>query len=122
MANRSRTLNIAENNEIGTGEWCLFGVDSQLLIGMVLGFCYIDGKTLKARQFTKPFAPVTNKVSVGVLCMWYSWDTNGNLTQQYSSHSFISIENYRKTIPKPTYVQKQLRIDRTILDKLNELI
>lgn len=88
---------------------------------MILSFCYTAGKTLKARQYTKPSANVTNAMPIGVLGMWYSWDKSGKLTTKSSKHTFIEIEKYKGTIPKPSYSRKILKVNESILQQLNDL-
>lgn len=52
--------------QITIGEWGIFLENSaaegcsKILIGMVLGFTYLDGKTFKAREFSKVSASVVS--------------------------------------------------------------
>lgn len=120
--NRSVTADLVQNDEIYIGEWCVFEVDSRLLVGMTLSFCYTAGETLKSRQYTKTSASISKaKAPIGVLGMWYLYDTNGKLTLQSLTHSFIGIENYKGSIPNPSYYENTLKIDNLILKKLDEL-
>lgn len=119
--NSNSTTDVAINDEIYIGEWCVFKVETCLLVGMMLSFCYTAGKTLKSRQYTKTSASITDKVSIGVLGMWYSWDSNGKLTLKSSTHSFIGIDNYKATIPNPSYFKNIVTVENSILKKLEEL-
>lgn len=115
------TTDLVQNEEISIGEWCVFEVDSRLLIGLTLSFCYTAGKTLKSRQYTKTSANIVNTMPIGVLGMWYSWDATGKLTPESLTHSFIGIEKYRRTLPNPSYFRNTLRIENSIFNKLGEL-
>lgn len=111
-----------ERDDLHLGEWCVFKIKSRLLIGIVLGFCYTDGKTFKTRQYTKSFAVTKSRTpAVGVLGMWYSWTANGTLAAATTTYSHIGIENYKLTIPAPSYSQNILQIKNEDLNFLNEL-
>lgn len=88
---------------------------------MILSFCYAAGKTLKSRQYSKTAANIITPVPIGVLAMWYTWDADGKLIAHSVEHSFVGIQNYKGTLPKPSYSKKELRVTKTILQQLNEL-
>lgn len=120
--NRNVTSALTESNELHVGEWCVFKIKSRWLIGMVLGFCYTAGKTFKSRQYAKSSAFINNTTPpVGVLGMWYSWTSDGKLIAHSSIHSHVGIENYKRTIPAPSYSHTILQINDEIRMKLIEL-
>lgn len=120
--NRGATQELVENHEITIGDWCLFEIESSLLVGMLLSFCYRNGKTLKDRAYSKTSANITDVIPIGVLATWYSWVADGTLiVQSKSTHSFVSIKNYKGTTPKQSYSGKVLKLNPQILLTLNDL-
>lgn len=112
---------MAQNDEIAIGEWCLFEIEYGLFLGLILSFCYTSGTTLKARAYTKSAAQITNIMPVGVLGTWYSWGADGILKKEHKSmQTFVNISNYKGTIPKPKYSQKELIVNKTVLKTLND--
>lgn len=120
------------NNEIFIGEWCVLNkntginVDEEnldVLIGLVLGFSYYNGKTFKEREFSKVSAPVasdTNK-GIGMLCARYTYDSLGKLTSvPGDKHEFVDIESYIGTISAPTYTAKVLSLSKNLIAKLRQ--
>lgn len=129
---------------ISIGEWCFFsrkeydnifseteddGFNVNLLLGNVLGFTYLDGKTFKQREFSRTSAKVQAhpeigpQRGVGVLCSFYTCDLNGLLTNvPDDKHQFINIESYVATIKPPIYVNKSLSLSTKLVDMLFELI
>lgn len=91
--------------EIFIGDWGLFKqIDGpKCLVGMVLGFGYMEGKTWKSIEYSSNFAKVTgNKKPIGLLCQWYNVDKNGKLLPiNVSVHGYISIDAYKMTLPYP---------------------
>lgn len=64
-AGRSHTTKIDSNTsqfsvrqEVFIGEWVLFGCQGELLIGLVLSFVYLCGKTFREREYSLDYAPV----------------------------------------------------------------
>lgn len=116
---RAAISDLERRQEVGIGEWCVFKVESRLLVGMILSFCYTAGKSFKSRQYTKQTANITSAVPIGVLAAWYTWNNEGKLMpQSLKSHTYIGIENYKTTIPKPSYKQKELRVNVNVLQQL----
>lgn len=127
--------NYVVNEEIYIGDWCIFseGVcenlsgedsleDPKRLIGMVLGFSYLTGKTFKDREFSKSFAPVTSDVSkgIGMLCTVYTYNVVGVLSSvPGDKHKYARIESYIATIKHPSYTNKVLTISSKLLSELD---
>lgn len=88
-------------NEIKIGDWCIFRDmlepnSTVYVVGNVLGFRYIKGKTNKEKQYTLDFAPVIHEENlrgVEVLASWYSMDINCTVTTR-GECLFINIEEY----------------------------
>lgn len=88
------------------------------LVGLILSFCYTAAKALKARACTKTTASFQHAMPLRV---FNSWNKNGKFKNQQpkSNQSFMGIEKYRGTIPKPTY---ELRLNQNILNQLSLLV
>lgn len=61
----SHTTNIDSNisqisvrQEVFIGEWVLFECQGELLIGLILSFVYLCGKTFREREYSLDYAPV----------------------------------------------------------------
>lgn len=122
------------NEEIFVGEWCVFSdkqeedvceqdvlENTNIKIGLVLGFAYTNGKTFKDREYSKVSATVKKDVnrSIGMLCASYTFDSQGKLTGVAGDkHKFISIESYIGTIRSPSYANNVLTISETVLAEL----
>lgn len=129
-----------ENQEIYIGDWCIFpdcvekedesnDESDSVLIGLVLGFTYLNGKTFKQREFSKSFASVKSSQEsstvkpVGVLCDFYSFNKDGVLKSiSGDKHKFIKIDHYIATIRSPTKKSKNLTISQTLVAELNKII
>ena len=64
-----------------------------------------------------------NKKPIGVLCHWFNVDGSGNLMLlELAVHGYISIDQYRHTIPPPVLTEVGLSlssdINSAIKDKL----
>lgn len=87
--------------EIKIGDWCIFRnsdqhISAKYILGNVLAFRYINGKTNKEKQYSLDYAPVCHKTNlrgVEVLASWYSMDTNAKVISHFVC-SFINIEQY----------------------------
>lgn len=104
------------SKEIGVGDWCIFkmcgdlggdnsneygqasGQLKKILIGRVLGFKYIKGKSEKEKQYSLDIAPIesnsSNKRGIEVLCSWNEFKNNSTVEALSSPSFFINIENY----------------------------
>lgn len=95
-----------------------------MLIGLVLGFTYLDGTTFKAREYSKTSVPLLSDSTrgVGALCMFYTFNSVGVLTiVRGYKHKFINIESYVGTIKNPTYVKKVLTISEELVGEMEKL-
>lgn len=91
------------------------------MIGLILSFCYTDGITLKAREFTKSFAEVHSEKVIGVLGTWYSWNKEGVLQlKKVTKHDFVQIVLYRGTLEQPKYCNKSLTLSKNVLEIINK--
>lgn len=90
-------------NEIKVGDWCIFdnitensGSGTDFVLGNVLSFRYIRGKTKTEKQYSFDFAPFSHESNIRgieVLASWYKFNTiEAELC--HNSCSFISIERY----------------------------
>lgn len=103
------------------GDWCIFQKDHQVLIGHVLSFSYLDGKSFKEQSFVKSTAPLESKKAIGVLCNWYYWKDDGQLNEvDVKKHNFNNIQFYLGTIPRPTFHNKFLMISTETVYTLND--
>lgn len=115
-------------------------------------FSYLGGKTYKCREYSRNFALVSKNLqdndsvaedsnavvssvtegnksggnkTVGVLCIYYTWDDTGTLNEDVSAdtHKFyLNISNYRATLSDPTYENGSLHINVGLVTKLEEFI
>lgn len=119
------TINcIRISDEINIGDWCLFEKvdDDKCVIGIVLSFAYINGKTWKSIEYSSTFARVSgNTKSIGVLCHWFNVDSSGKLVLlEISVHGYIPIEQYRLTIPSPTITEIGLNLSADVYIKIKD--
>lgn len=83
------------------GDSCIFrnldqNISAKYILGNVLAFRYINGKTNKDKQYSLDYAPVCHKTNlrgIEVLASWYSMDTNGKVNS-HAICSFINIDQY----------------------------
>lgn len=82
------------NEEIRIGDWCVFKIKQKIMVGHILSFTYLSGKSLTQREYTKAFAWTQQSDNdVGVLASWYSWNMKGELEIVASSkHKFVSVK------------------------------
>lgn len=109
-------------DELQIGHWCVFRYDAnkmvktnhtsanKIVLGAVLAFKYIKGRTEKEKQYSWDFAPVSpdindaDKRGVEVLASWYEFGVNGKLHPiQNMNGFFINIDNYVLSIANPTF-------------------
>lgn len=96
------TLSICESLQIG--DWCFFQIEKDLepvfLLGNILSFRYIEGRTRKAKQYSWEFAPITVAKNVKprgieVLASWFKVGQSTNLFPIAEVNSYyINIKNY----------------------------
>lgn len=110
---------IWQNDELHIGDWCIFAdeiknkpprpnadIYSGVFAGLVIGFKYIVGKTVKAKQYSWNNAPVHTNLDrslrrgINVLATWYKYTENGNLISLNATkkHFFRNINNYVGTV------------------------
>lgn len=94
---------VYKSTEIKIGDWCFYH-DSvhkdvnnlkKLLLGNVISFRYINGKTKTKKKYSWDFCPISheeNSRGVEVLATWYTVDENEIL--HYITSSFINIDRY----------------------------
>lgn len=119
-------------DQIQVGEWCIFrrfideshnhfenGTHSDIVLGAVLGFKYITGKTEKEKQYGLDAAPVSSefgKRGIEVLALWYELNNDFTLTPLQKPSFFINIDNYLgftispETIQNPVTKEKSYKI------------
>lgn len=110
--------------EIFIGDWCLFWFNSELLIGLVLGFSRLHGKTYGAREHSRGYAQTlandpTNPI--GALCSYYRFNEEGKLSENGDHPFYLSTENYKATIKAPEFTGKCLRINNVLLSRITDL-
>lgn len=100
-------LTLAKNDEVQIGDWCIFQMkknpkqgENIFVLGCVLCFKYIDGRTAKQKQYSWDFAPInppvgTKKRGIEVLSSWYEVGSSTNFSPVNELNSFyINIEKY----------------------------
>lgn len=97
--------------EISVGQWCLFGLNIErknIIIGNVLGFRYVSGRTQKERQFSLDTAPVShdgsNERGLEVLALWYQLKEDFFMESLSAPSFFNNIDNYLATVEPPSCV------------------
>lgn len=113
-------------DDVTVGEWCLFRQteNNVILLGLILSFSYLEGKTGKSREFSKECAIINYKSNreVGVLCSWYSYDTEGNIEPALiENHGYISLRNYICTITNG-FIDNKLKFHETVLKYVKSLV
>lgn len=112
---------ISKMEEIQINDWCIFNnhmINSQsnkngLMLGSILSFKYINGKTNKEKQYTLDFAPIFHEnenTSRGleVLARWYNVNSNGAIsTFKSNSCLYVNIDFYFATLSKQTIYTDQ---------------
>ncbi|KAE8738051.1 hypothetical protein FOCC_FOCC016472 [Frankliniella occidentalis] len=100
--------------EVEEGDWCIFKQSSYFVIGQVLGFSYLTGKSRSYTLQTAPTSPPTdsNKVrGLGCLCTLYKVVTDGKLAPiKTTVHTYKNIDQYVATISKPVCVNEVLAL------------
>lgn len=103
--------NISVKREIFIGDWVVCVVDENVLIGLVLSFSYIHGKTYRQREYTLNYTELKPKSDVGILCNWY--ESHGGILKSvdYRQQNYINILAYKSTLLKaPTIVDNNWQI------------
>lgn len=102
-------LTLFKNIEIQLGDWCVFkfekGGTNIFVLGNIVAFKYIKGRTAKERQYSWEFASiepeehVKNPRGIEVLASWFEVGSNTTFTPVEEKHSFfIDINKYIITL------------------------
>lgn len=104
----TQSKNISNVSEIQIGDWCIFKnnkTNPELILGVAVGFKYINGANEKEKQYTWDFAPVEcdlpdeKKRGINVLASWYRISTDGILERFGDANCFhVDIQNYCATL------------------------
>lgn len=111
---------VKKRSEIQIGDWCFFQDSaekdddddddfSNIILGNILSFRYLNAKTKKEKQFSLNFCPISheeNSRNVEVLAEWHTVDKSGLL--RYLKCSFICIESYIVNISRES-IEKNMR-------------
>lgn len=128
-------------DRIQIGDYCIFRKNSDYsntisvkeslencVIGMVLAFRYINGKTKKDKQYTLNDAPIftdsLNKRGLEVLSLWYGLNTDLSFKRLPIQSFFINIENYVANINTPETTQDPITKHKyyKIKENVNEIL
>lgn len=99
-----------------------------VLVGLVLGFCYLKGRTQRAKAYSRSFALIVipNSLeansqvnSIGFLCSYFRFADNGTLVEESQNSSYISLENYMATILAPVYEKNLLRLGDALSKRIS---
>lgn len=117
-------------DEIEIGEWCVFskkidashnhsenGIHNSFVIGSVLGFKYIAGKTERDKQYSLDIAPVShdgpNKRGLEVLALWYDLNNDFTLKPMRSPSFFNDMDNYLGCVKPPNITENPITGEKT---------
>lgn len=133
-AKRQKTLrndipqNLVKCSQLYIGDWCVFKFDPEmfstinlpentlenLLVGVVLGFEFVDGNTEKEKQYHIDVATVTDEKSdkirddLNVLSSWHAIsnqdDTRDTLIP-LGYNLYLNMKHYQYNTPSPTVIK-----------------
>lgn len=109
--------------EVTIGEWCLFHVDEDLVMALIVGIKYLTGKSIRETKYSKQSVQIkipagTTPRGIGVLGTWHKLkqslknpcmfsefeeDDTTDTTSSTTFHEFLDIRNYVGTIEKPIF-------------------
>lgn len=99
------------SDEMSVGDWCRFrshimnGQPKNFIIGRVLSFEYIQGKTEKEKQYSLDTAPISsntsNKRGILALAVWKMLNIEFTLEVLPSPSFFANIEDYVAHLDSP---------------------
>lgn len=112
---QTTNANLTKNDQIQIGDYCIFynkkelsknnEENPELVMGAVMRFKYIKGRTDKDKAYTWDFASVKADLrkekqrGINVLASWYNLDHNGSLRPMNCLNYFhVNIENYVGTL------------------------
>lgn len=102
-------------DDIQVGDWCFFDakdivldlfeatetVIQNIVIGCVLSFKYIHGKTDREKQYCQDIANRQENSELKVLALWYAIDSQKNLLVMKNGSFHLSIKKYIATTNEP---------------------
>lgn len=97
--------------DIQIGDWCIFrnvfdANKNTLLLGNILSFKYVHGKTNKQKKYSWDFAKVSgNSREIETLASWYQINME-NITFDYTKITYIHLQHYVATLSSDV-IQKQ---------------
>lgn len=124
---------VEKNTEINVGEWVIVKSSTsnikKHLIGLVLGFVYLNRANDKQREFSKFCAECKNK-DIGVLGTWYELSENlyNSTTLSIMVNRVIPVHEYRPitgylcTLPNPQIREKKLYYPDVVLKQIEKFI
>lgn len=115
-------------DEINVNEWCIFrsGVNNHLILGLVLNFKYMSGKTNKQKQYSREYAPVKyngdllNQKGIAVIATFYKLNERGQLKIYYEEPE-IKIETYLCTIRRPKFTNNLMILSESQMTKITNI-
>lgn len=114
-----------EKEVVHIGEWCLFSIDEQWLLGVILSFSYLNQKTYRAQEYSYSSVEIEaiRQKPVGALCTLYEWSQNRKLkyTTGAFKNTFIPIECYKGTIASPSFVKGELLLHELVFTKIEQI-
>lgn len=115
---------LIENEQIKIGDWCIFNhniqndplTESQMVLGNILAFQYINGKSHSQKRYTWDFAPTVfeedderKERGIEVLATWFEIDMDGNVSNTSDSF-YINIESYKATVSNLPIINEKLSL------------
>lgn len=107
-------LKPSKEETIYVGEWCAFAEEGKIVVGRVLAFSYMQGRSIKDQEYKRLSAPVKapqkNARGLGCLCSWFSFKGNSRVLTHTSmdSHGYFEVEHYLCSLPRPVMRKNQL--------------
>ncbi|KAJ6639407.1 hypothetical protein Bhyg_12151, partial [Pseudolycoriella hygida] len=118
---------------VNVGDWCLLKKGKRILVGLVLGFCYLNGTTQRTKEYSRRYAFISNPNSfeqkstsnpqtnpIGVLCTFFNYAaygiSNGTLVEENSG--YLNLNNYLATILAPTYDSNLLQLSAVLTKRI----
>lgn len=147
VATNPPILSLNTNHELQIGDWCVFCLEevdesktkNDFILGNVLSFRYIDGKSAKAKGYSWDFAPVvprpnTQNRGIEVLASWFEIGPTVNFLPMNINESnsfYINIEKYVSTLICPNVnicestnslsISNDLAVVQNLLPQLNRI-
>lgn len=113
---------VHHDEEVFEDDWCVFSTADKksFLIGKVLAFAHLSGRTLKELQYMKKSASTKRSdKAIGCLCSWYALKGNTVLAPDFTySQGYHSIEFYVCTIPRPSISNRKISLPRNIGEEI----